>query len=1070
MLRGNTIKANKQPQSTTPRASYNALWVRLTSHAPLLLVLLIYVALAVAHSRVAPLSIGNDEWAHFLYARFIAEHGRLPVNLAERENKDEAGTKSDDPPLYHLLAAGVNSAVNPQPERLLRPVNGLPRRQLADNTVVSFAFLVHNGYELPPFRGEVLLWHVGRALSIIFGAGIIVLTYITSLTLFPNRRKQALLAAALLAFMPAFIFHNSVMTYDGLGAVLTALFLLAAIRAIKQPARWRWWLALGLLGGLAVTTKYTSVLLPLEILFVAGLGWWKVSGFRFQVSGFRFQVAGSTSHATRNTQHAIQLNQLFPRILIAGLAMLLASSWWFGWIVYHFNTIEAKGPVVGVLEPLLVRGGNDSTAISVSAYLFGEESLSIDAPPPARERNYPQLIGVMAASFWSAVIAEAFPSWAVWLTGLFVAAMLLSAAGLWRVWRSAGRSAKIWLLLLLLFHTLLITPLVLIRLFISFDPLEAVQGRHILFPAASAIPVLLVWGWRQWHPKLGPALVALLLVWSAAGQLGWSALAYPPPLPVWANTAPQPETAAVDSPIDTPVEALRLVGVNRQPTPGASSLQVDLWWQAQAWMSQDYLIALSLRDEAGQVAGYTAGQPVQGRYPTRSWEPGDVVRDTHWLPLVGLTGSAYQLELQLLNRQGAPLGDPLALGPVSLPQQRQPVDPCAIWFGGRANHGGPLIQPYRQRASFTVITPEPPRLAPLSAGAGQPQESPFISVGKFHVFMVGPDWADTYQLVVGEQECHTLAVDLPLRYFTPPEIPDPLVANFNGEIELLGYELPTRRIEPGQRLPLALYWRALTYMGQDYHIFDNLLDSQQRRWGGYDRRAQDGYSTLLWTPGQVITDPFGVPVDPDAPPAVYTLDLGWYQKTGSGPASLPLLGDNGQPTGQHSLRLGPIKVGGPPPEVVTNNPDPQVELNQPFGPAGEITLLGYTLTDETGQRLKNPKARRSPKGGKIQNLKLTLYWQVNAPLAADYTTFFHLRDASNQNVTQKDSPPASGRYPTSLWDPGEIIVDQMMLPVAQVPPGEYTPVVGLYNFATGNRLPVAEIPENELRLESVTLP
>ncbi len=60
----------------------------LKNHWRLTVILLIYMIIAGAHSVVVPLTIGNDEWAHFLYARFIVEHGRLPINLAERQNKD----------------------------------------------------------------------------------------------------------------------------------------------------------------------------------------------------------------------------------------------------------------------------------------------------------------------------------------------------------------------------------------------------------------------------------------------------------------------------------------------------------------------------------------------------------------------------------------------------------------------------------------------------------------------------------------------------------------------------------------------------------------------------------------------------------------------------------------------------------------------------------------------------------------------------------------------------------------------------------------------------------------------
>jgi hypothetical protein len=122
--------------------------------------------------------------------------------------------------------------------------------------------------------------------------------------------------------------------------------------------------------------------------------------------------------------------------------------------------------------------------------------------------------------------------------------------------------------------------------------------------------------------------------------------------------------------------------------------------------------------------------------------------------------------------------------------------------------------------------------------------------------------------------------------------------------------------------------------------------------------------------------------------------------------------------------------------------------------------VGYDLTEENGQPIQ----------GAIQNtqgVKLTLYWRAEAAPGVDYTTFFHLRDAHNQTVRQKDSPPAAGRYPTSLWEPGEIIVDEITLPLMELPPGDYTPVVGLYELATGNRLAVPGVPANEVALEAM---
>ena len=72
--------------------------------------LILYMLVALAHASLAPLTTGPDELAHYEYVRFIVEHGRLPLNTEER---GQASYKSDQPPLYHLLAAVPASLVDP---------------------------------------------------------------------------------------------------------------------------------------------------------------------------------------------------------------------------------------------------------------------------------------------------------------------------------------------------------------------------------------------------------------------------------------------------------------------------------------------------------------------------------------------------------------------------------------------------------------------------------------------------------------------------------------------------------------------------------------------------------------------------------------------------------------------------------------------------------------------------------------------------------------------------------------------------------------------------------------------
>ncbi|RME69605.1 MAG: hypothetical protein D6784_18125, partial [Chloroflexi bacterium] len=62
--------------------------------------------------------------------------------------------------------------------------------------------------------------------------------------------------------------------------------------------------------------------------------------------------------------------------------------------------------------------------------------------------------------------------------------------------------------------------------------------------------------------------------------------------------------------------------------------------------------------------------------------------------------------------------------------------------------------------------------------------------------------------------------------------------------------------------------------------------------------------------------------------------------------------------------------------------------------------------------------------------------------------------AEGQVVSGWDSQPFGGLYPTSLWSPGEMVVDTFTLPLPEdgLPPGEYRLITGFYQFETGVRL------------------
>ena len=103
-------------------------------------------------------------------------------------------------------------------------------------------------------------------------------------------------------------------------------------------------------------------------------------------------------------------------------------------------------------------------------------------------------------------------------------------------------------------------------------------------------------------------------------------------------------------------------------------------------------------------------------------------------------------------------------------------------------------------------------------------------------------------------------------------------------------------------------------------------------------------------------------------------------------------------------------------------------------------------------------------------LLVTLQWRATTHMAVDYTVFTHLWDASGQLVAQLDSQPASGTRPTSTWAPGEVVIDRRALLVpANLPPGDYSLQIGVYDLATSQRLSVTQPGGSQDGLDHVSL-
>jgi hypothetical protein len=101
-----------------------------------------------------------------------------------------------------------------------------------------------------------------------------------------------------------------------------------------------------------------------------------------------------------------------------------------------------------------------------------------------------------------------------------------------------------------------------------------------------------------------------------------------------------------------------------------------------------------------------------------------------------------------------------------------------------------------------------------------------------------------------------------------------------------------------------------------------------------------------------------------------------------------------------------------------------------------LELLGYGLR---------------PHGGHWQAWgRLRLWWQAPEGLEEPFKVSARLMDAQGQIVAATDAEPVAGAYPAPAWRPGEIVADAYEIPLpAGLPPGEYRPLVVVYEPATG---------------------
>jgi 4-amino-4-deoxy-L-arabinose transferase-like glycosyltransferase len=276
--------------------------------------------------------------------------------------------------------------------------------------------------------------------------------------------------------------------------------------------------------------------------------------------------------------------------------------------------------------------------------------------------------------------------------------------------------------------------------------------------------------------------------------------------------------------------------------------------------------------------------------------------------------------------------------------------------------------------------------------------------------------------------------------FDPPPTAGPLV--------LLGENPPPDRIVSGDRVSFDLFWQASTAPGGDYTLRWRLL-SPDGSIARVEAMPLGPYPTARWREQELAQIRYDLPIPPDLPAGDYTLTIN-------------VLGADGASLWASDYTLAPVTILAR--DRLFSLPQ-QIDYPLDLRLGAVAYLRGFDLPQPVGDDV----AALVTQPG--DHIPLTLYWQADDPTDVGYTVFVHLVGPDGMLHGQVDRPPAGGAAPTFSWARGQVVIDEISLPIlADAPPGVYHVAAGLYDPINGDRLPVYDVAGAELPNRQIVLP
>ncbi|HEY73664.1 MAG TPA: hypothetical protein G4N99_10370 [Thermoflexia bacterium] len=386
---------------------------------------------------------------------------------------------------------------------------------------------------------------------------------------------------------------------------------------------------------------------------------------------------------------------------------------------------------------------------------------------------------------------------------------------------------------------------------------------------------------------------------------------------------------------------LTLLGFNQERTtiPSGDRVRFDLFWTARKSPSRSYQATIALVGPDGLRWNRQDSRPprsFRGPPDTRLWPVGTYAQDSHYVEtLPGTPPGTYDLYLILFDKEtlsplrvlesdGQPGPPDLLLGQLDVARPSTFVDPDELEMQHHLNvdlGSLTLLGVNLDRAeaapgdlflaTFFWLADESPQ-ADLIARFSL-LDSDGVSVADFDLpptntshpssaWQVGDFWRGQHLLHLpaalndGDYVWRItllppgrsinlpspIHVTAPFHAFISPPLQYPIDVTLGGLATLVGFDLESETIQPGDTLTVTLAWRAEAETHTSYNVFLHLTAPDGALAAQSDGIPVDWTRpTTGWLPGEFIVDTHTLTLPTDILPGPYTLFAGLYEPDGS---------------------------------------------------------------------------------------------------------------------------------------------------------------------------------------------